>query len=92
MSADSIATTPPIWMVPLLDRLDRLLAVIEQTASSAAPSGWVSAAELATLLGVSERSIRTWETTGELPPPVKVGRLKKWNVAEVTAHLKKSLR
>jgi excisionase family DNA binding protein len=92
MASDGVAKSPPSWIVPLLDRLDRVLGVLERDAADARPDVWLSAAELARLLGVSERSIRTWEQTGQLPPPVTVGRLKKWNRAEVERHLSKSAR
>ena len=97
MAADPLtsdATTvpsPPPWMVPLLDRLDRLLVALER-ATPAEPSCWLGAAELANLLGVSERSVRSWEQLGQLPAPVRIGRLKKWNRAEVERHLAKSVR
>ncbi len=53
---------------------------------------WLSPAELAELLAVSERSVRTWELTGKLPRAVRVGRLKKFNKAAVERHLSKSVR
>ena len=84
-STDSV---PPPWLSPLLDRLDRLTATMERTVPSIETTGeWLSAAELANLLGVSLRSIRSWELLGKLPPPVRVGRLKKWKKATVEHHL-----
>jgi excisionase family DNA binding protein len=77
-------------MTPLLDRLDKLVAALERAPDPA--GAWLTAAELAELIGVSERSIRTWEQTGQLPPPARVGRLKKWNRAEVERHLSKTAR
>jgi len=81
---------PPMWLTPLLARLDRLLVVLEPLPDTTSSGEWMSAAELAGLLGVCERSIRTWEFTGKLPRPVKVGRLKKWNRREVQTHLSKT--
>jgi predicted DNA-binding transcriptional regulator AlpA len=92
MASDAVAKSPPSWLVPLLDRLDRVLGALERDAAPARADGWMSAAELAGHIGVSERSIRTWELTGKLPRPARVGRLKKWNRAEVERHLSKTAR
>lgn len=89
--ADTLPFPPP-WLPPVLDRLDRLLAALERPAPADAGNQWLSAAELARTLGVSVRSIRTWELLGKLPPPIRVGRLKKWNKAAVERHLSKPAR
>lgn len=39
----------------------------------------LSAPELARLLGVSVRTVRTLDTLGRLPQPVRVGRAVRWS-------------
>ncbi len=36
-------------------------------------------AQVATLLGISERSVWKHSTTGEIPPPVRIGRSQRWS-------------
>ncbi|MAT38731.1 MAG: hypothetical protein CL946_03925 [Ectothiorhodospiraceae bacterium] len=44
-------------------------------------------AELAKMLGVSERHIANMDVQELLPAPVRLGRLKRWTVANVEAWL-----
>lgn len=43
----------------------------------------VDAAELAIMLRVSLRTIRTHDTLGKLPRAVRFGRCKRWDVGEI---------
>jgi predicted DNA-binding transcriptional regulator AlpA len=43
----------------------------------------LDAEELAQALGVSERSVWSWTSVGDLPPPVKLGGRKLWRVEAV---------
>lgn len=88
---------PPPWLArlfqPILDRLDQLVSAMGRiSTASDQPSTiklWLNAEELAQALGVCARSIATWQHTGELPPPVKIGRCKKWNIEEVKKFLQR---
>lgn len=45
----------------------------------------LSVAELADLLGVSERHIHNLRTQGQLPEPVRLGRVVRWDASEIRA-------
>lgn len=45
----------------------------------------IRAKVVATLCGVSERTIRRWADTGLLPPPVKLPGVRRWRRAEIEA-------
>jgi len=47
----------------------------------------LSAAEVAKLLGVSERHVWALHSSGRLPRPIRLGRAVRWNVAELQAWL-----
>ena len=45
---------------------------------------FVSAAELAELLGVARKTIRAWSLHGVIPPPVRLGaRILRWRRSDV---------
>ena len=59
---------------------------MNQSTRSAAASEVVlaySAKQLAEKLGLSERSIRRMDTTGELPAPVRLRTRVKWRASEI---------
>ena len=45
------------------------------------------AAEVAKLLGISERHVWALNSSGRLPRPVRLGRAVRWNLAELCAWL-----
>ncbi len=47
----------------------------------------VAASELATLLGMSLRTVRRLDCSGKLPRPVKIGGAVRWRVEEIAAWL-----
>jgi len=49
----------------------------------------VSPAELAAMLGVSRRMIERLAAGGKLPPSMRLGRLRRWFLADVLAHLER---
>ena len=47
----------------------------------------LSAAEVAKLLGISERHLWALNSSGRLPRPVRLGRAVRWNLAELRGWL-----
>jgi len=47
----------------------------------------VDAAELASILGISTRTLARMVRTGDIPQPVAVGRLRRWNPDAVSSAL-----
>ncbi|MFO0881143.1 MAG: helix-turn-helix domain-containing protein [Gemmataceae bacterium] len=43
--------------------------------------------EVAALLGCSDRAVWGWSTSGKFPPPLELGRLRKWRRVDVEAWL-----
>lgn len=43
------------------------------------PTRFVDTAELASLLGISTRTLARMVKNGEIPKPLAVGRLRRWN-------------
>jgi predicted DNA-binding transcriptional regulator AlpA len=43
----------------------------------------INAKELAAMLQVSLRTIRSWDASGRLPQPVRVGSCVRWDSAEI---------
>ena len=58
------------------------------TASAAIPPLVVDAKQLAGMLGLCERTVRTMDTAGKLPQPLRLNsRCVRWSVAEIEAWL-----
>jgi excisionase family DNA binding protein len=49
----------------------------------------VDAAGLASLLGISTRTLARMVKNGEIPAPVAMGRLRRWNPSDVEAALRR---
>jgi excisionase family DNA binding protein len=49
----------------------------------------VDAAGLASLLGISTRTLARMVKNREIPPPVAMGRLRRWNPADVDEALRR---
>lgn len=45
--------------------------------------------EVAEALGVSERSVWRWSTTGELPPGIKFGSAVRWSAATIHEYVER---
>ncbi len=54
---------------------------------SSAEALLVAASELATLLGLSLRTVRRLDCSGKLPRPVRIGGAVRWRVEEIAAWL-----
>ena len=52
----------------------------------------LNASEVAATLGVSQRSVWRLSATGEIPPPVRIGRSVRWRRSTVEAWLAKEER
>lgn len=52
----------------------------------------LNASEVATTLGVSERSVWRLSAIGEIPPPIRIGRSVRWRRSTVEAWLAKEER
>lgn len=50
---------------------------------------FVDAAGLASLLGISTRTLARMVKNGDVPPPVAMGRLRRWNPADVDQALRR---
>jgi predicted DNA-binding transcriptional regulator AlpA len=48
---------------------------------------FVGARELASLYSVCERTIYNWELRGVIPPALRIGKARRWRLAEVRARL-----
>jgi excisionase family DNA binding protein len=48
---------------------------------------WVGKAQVAKMLGVSVRSVERLVATGQLPRPVRLGRLLRWKLSTIQKHL-----
>jgi prophage regulatory protein len=47
----------------------------------------LSAADVAKLLGISERHLLALHSSGRVPRPIRLGRAVRWNAAELSAWL-----
>lgn len=43
----------------------------------------IDAGKLAAVLGVSLRTIRSWDSSGRLPQPLRIGRTVRWRSGEI---------
>jgi len=53
---------------------------------------FVDAAGLASLLGISTRTLARLVKTGEVPPPIEMGRLRRWNLSDFNDALRRQSR
>jgi predicted DNA-binding transcriptional regulator AlpA len=56
-------------------------------AGSADPPLVVDARRLAAMLGASVRAVRSWDASGRLPKPLRIGGRVVWRVSEICAWL-----
>ncbi len=63
----------------------------EQPAPRAVQLLW-SVRDVAHALGVSERAVWRWAAIGELPPPIQLGRLKRWRRSAIESWIEKRQR
>ena len=55
----------------------------EQVETTSGKAVLISVVELAELLGVSVRTVWRKESTGDIPPPVRIGALVRWRRSEI---------
>lgn len=55
------------------------------SAESTAPPLLLRSAEAAAALGISVRTLRTWDSGGRIPAPRRIGRATRWDAAELEA-------
>jgi predicted DNA-binding transcriptional regulator AlpA len=51
------------------------------------PDRLLTPADLATLFGVGESSIRGWTRAGRLPRPIRIGKAPRWMPRDILTHL-----
>ena len=70
-------------------RIIELLEVLctEVRRGNAPPPELLTQGDVAELLQVDERTVRTWVHEELVPPPITVGRVKRWRRAEFLAWL-----
>ncbi len=82
---ESSLAASPDEMVKLLRLACGLLVNLKKNPSL--PRECISADEVAAICGVSLRSVRTWDTSGLIPAPVRIGGRNLWSVRELRAWL-----
>lgn len=68
----------------MTDVLPYVAQPLAQPAADPAPL-LVSAKQLAKLLDVGLRTVRTWDAGGKLPEPVRIGGAVRWHLDEIRA-------
>ncbi|MBP7748480.1 MAG: helix-turn-helix domain-containing protein [Phycisphaerae bacterium] len=58
---------------------------VERASRQSVPAELADESAVGTLLGVSGRTVARMVDAGRLPAPVRIGRLKRWRLAEVRA-------
>jgi excisionase family DNA binding protein len=87
----SVSTNPPTDLAALCARLDTLIELLTRRATDAQipTSPYVTIAELAKLIGVGLRTVKTWRASGNLPKPIRVGRTVRWLRTDIDEFLKR---